>query len=63
MGYEEDNFMMYVEPWYNASGMDGINTDIEDYLGHYEVTTAYKYDVLEFTGVGHYNFRTGYGDS
>ncbi|MCZ8485577.1 hypothetical protein O9993_06910 [Vibrio lentus] len=25
----------------------------------HEVTTAYKYDVLEFTGVGHYNFRTG----
>ena len=61
VGYEEDNFMMYVEPWYNLGGMDSDNTDIEDYLGHYEVTTAYKYDVLEFTGVGHYNFRTGYG--
>ncbi|GEM77757.1 phospholipase A [Vibrio superstes] len=61
LGYEEEDFMVYLEPWYNMGGMDSDNKDIEDYLGHYELTAAYKVDVFEFTSVARYNFSTGYG--
>lgn len=61
IGYEEDDFMVYLEPWVNTGGMDTDNKDIEDYLGHYELTAAYKLSVFELSGLARYNFDTGYG--
>lgn len=61
IGYAEDDFMLYVEPWYRIPDNDDDNPDIEDYMGHFELTSAYKYESLEFTGVARYNFSTGYG--
>lgn len=61
IGYEEKDFMVYLQPWITAGGMDNANKDIEDYLGHYELTAAYNLSVFEFTGLARYNFDTGYG--
>ncbi|GEA61073.1 phospholipase A [Vibrio comitans] len=60
IGYEEEDLMVYLEPYYSV-GEETDNEDITDYLGHFELTAAYKYDVFEFSGVGRYNFDTGYG--
>lgn len=61
IGYEDDDFMVYLEPWINMGGMDSDNNDIEDYLGHYEITAAYRMSVFKFTSLARYNFSTGYG--
>ncbi|GEA51007.1 phospholipase [Vibrio inusitatus NBRC 102082] len=60
IGYEEQDFTVYLEP-YHSIGEESDNKDITDYMGHFELTAAYKYNVLEFSGVGRYNFDTGYG--
>ncbi|OIN27345.1 phospholipase A [Vibrio barjaei] len=61
IGYAEDDLMVYLEPWYRIPDSDDDNPDIEDYMGHFELTAAYKYQAVEFSGVARYNFRTGYG--
>jgi phospholipase A1 len=37
------------------------NPDIEDYMGHFELTGAYIWHKMEFTGLLRHNFSTGYG--
>lgn len=40
------------------------NPDIADYMGHFELTTVYKWDDYEFSFLGRQNFSThkGYGE-
>ncbi|MFH0262978.1 phospholipase A [Vibrio mediterranei] len=61
IGYAEDDLLVYLEPWYRIPDNDDDNPDIEDYMGHFELTAAYKYEKVEFSGVARYNFQTGYG--
>ncbi|MEF1189577.1 phospholipase A, partial [Vibrio parahaemolyticus] len=37
------------------------NPDIEDYMGHFELTSAYKWDDYELTFLGRENFKTHKG--
>lgn len=63
LGYMEDDFAVYFQPWYRIpeSSSSDDNPDIQDYLGHYELSGAYKWDDFEVSAVGRYNFQTGYG--
>lgn len=75
LGYAADNWLLGIQPWYRfkedkkedpqpgqppASKGDD-NPDILDYMGHYEITGAYKYRKLDFTGMFRRNFSTGKG--
>lgn len=68
--FEKDNFAFSLRPWIrleedekrfplDTEGDD--NPDIEDYLGHFELHMAYKWDKLEFNFKGRQNFSTNYG--
>ncbi|WP_434362223.1 phospholipase A [Parasalinivibrio latis] len=70
MMYERDHFAMAIRPWWRlpedkktqpgeSDGDD--NPDIDDYMGHFELTMAHRWDdyVLNFTG--RQNFSTGNG--
>ena len=63
LGYMEDDFAVYFQPWYRIpeSSSSDDNPDIQDYLGHYELSGAYKWDEFELSALGRYNFQTGYG--
>lgn len=71
--FAKDNFALKFQPWWripeseksdpnDASGDD--NPDIEDYMGHFELSGAYKWNELEFSFLGRENFSThkGYGE-
>ena len=68
--FAKDNFVVALQPWWripedekdspmDPSGDD--NPDIEDYMGHFELTSAYKWDKLEFSFLGRENFSTNKG--
>ncbi|MEZ8281201.1 phospholipase A [Vibrio splendidus] len=63
LGYTENDFAVYFQPWYRIpeSSSSDDNPDIQDYLGHYELSGAYKWDGFEVSALGRYNFQTGYG--
>ncbi|MFV0576475.1 MAG: phospholipase A [Vibrio sp.] len=71
--YAKDSFAMKFQPWWripedekddpmDAKGDD--NPDIDDYMGHFELSAAYKWNELEFMFLGRENFAThkGYGE-
>ncbi|AWK83212.1 phospholipase [Photobacterium damselae] len=71
--YEKDNFALSFQPWYRLPEDDkrypgdpegDDNPDIADYMGHFELTTVYKWDDYEFSFLGRQNFSThkGYGE-
>lgn len=68
--FEKDNFAFSIRPWMrlkedekrfllDSEGDD--NPDIEDYLGHFELSLAYKWYNVEFNFKGRQNFSTHYG--
>lgn len=68
--YEKDNFAFSFKPWvrlaedkktsqFDPDGDD--NPDIDDYFGHFELGTVYKWDTLEFSFMGRKNFATHHG--
>ena len=68
--FEKDNFAFSLRPWIrleedekrfplDTEGDD--NPDIEDFLGHFELGMAYKWNRLEFNFKGRQNFSTNYG--
>ena len=40
--FENDRFLLGFKPWYRVPEDNDDNPDIEDYLGHYELTGLYK---------------------
>jgi len=75
-GYLQDDWSVMLQPWYRlpedkkhddgdpetppeANGDD--NPDIEDYMGHYELSGAYRLHRVEFTSLLRRNFDTGKG--
>lgn len=75
LGYATDTWTLALQPWYRipedtkddaesglikaAKGDD--NPDIQDYMGRYELSGAYKWNKLEFSGLFRRNFSTGKG--
>lgn len=68
--FAKDNFAIALQPWWRVpeddkdspddpSGDD--NPDIDDYMGHFELTSAYKWEDYEFTFLGRENFATHKG--
>lgn len=76
LAYAEENWGIALQPWYRlpengkvddgntstlpaAAGDD--NPDIDDYMGHFELTGAYRWRQLEFSGLFRRNFDEGKG--
>lgn len=68
--YSKENFLVAIQPWWripedkkkdpmDSDGDD--NPDIEDYMGHFELTSAYKVNSFEFSFLGRENFATHKG--
>ncbi|OEF26828.1 phospholipase A [Vibrio rumoiensis] len=68
--FAKDNFVMTLQPWWripedekdsptDPSGDD--NPDIEDFMGHFELSSAYRWNDLEFSFLGRENFSTHKG--
>lgn len=68
--YEKDNFVLAFRPWYRLEedpkqspddpGGDD-NPDIEDFMGKYEISSAYQWKEYEVNFLGRRNFRTDNG--
>ena len=65
--YEKENFALSLRPWYrlneddkdSPSDPDGDdNPDIEKYMGHFELASAYRYHDHEFSFMGRNNLRS-----
>ncbi len=76
LAYMDDNWGVVLQPWYrlpeDAKEDDGDpdtppppagddNPDILDYMGHYQLTGAYRQGKIEYTNAIRYNFNTGKG--
>ena len=68
--FEKDEFALSLRPWWRVSeeekefpfDPDGDdNPDIEDYMGHYELGMAYKWNDLQLGFMGRYNFSSHNG--
>ncbi|MDV5046862.1 phospholipase A [Vibrio diabolicus] len=68
--FAKDNFAVSLQPWWripedektspnDPKGDD--NPDIEGYMGHFELSSAYKWNGYEFTFLGRQNFQTHKG--
>lgn len=68
--FEKDNWVVSFRPWirlaedekrfeFDPDGDD--NPDIEDFMGHFELGAAYRWNTLEFSFRGRQNFSTHYG--
>jgi len=65
--FEKDNFALSLRPWYRlkedkkddpgeSKGDD--NPDIEKFMGHFELRSAYRWNEHEFSLMGHNNLRS-----
>lgn len=68
--FEKDNFALLLKPWHRFSEDDkefpldpdgDDNPDIEDYMGHFELSMAYAWDDYEVNFLGRENFSTNKG--
>ncbi len=70
LGYEKNRLALFFKPWWrfpeedktyadDPSGDD--NPDIEDYMGHYELGAAYKWEEFSLSFLGRENFKTHKG--
>ncbi|GAB5452415.1 MAG: phospholipase A [Halioglobus sp.] len=61
--WSNDNLVMGLRPWYRfeEDEEDDDNPDIDDYLGHFEYTFAYRWEDLVFSGMARRNFDEGNG--
>lgn len=59
---ERGNLAMSFKPWYRIpeSDSDDDNSDITDYLGHYELTASYKWGNNVFSGMSRNNLESGF---
>lgn len=76
LGYVAQDWGVAIQPWYRFSEDEKVddgdpatplppdgddNPDIEDYMGHYEITGAWRRQQLELTGLFRRNFAEGKG--
>ena len=59
---EKGNFALSVKPWYRIQEdlENDDNPDITDYLGHYEMRAAYKWDEHVFSIMSRNNLESGF---
>ena len=60
-GIERDNFALLIRPWFITDDGGDDNPDIEDYMGHGDITAVYKWNGHSFTLMGRGNVNTGKG--
>lgn len=76
LSYAQANWGVSIQPWHRFAEETKLddgdpatppppkgddNPDINDYMGHYEITGAYKWNQLEFSGLFRRNFAEGKG--
>lgn len=70
--FEKENFGLSLRPWVRLNEEDkqfpldpsgDDNPDIDDYLGHFELSMAYHWNDYELTFMGRQNFSTHYGSA
>lgn len=61
-GFEKNNLVLGLKPWIRIKedADDDDNPDITDYLGHFELTAAYKYDDHVFSAMSRNNLESGF---
>jgi len=68
--FAKDNYAISLRPWWKIPEGDKVTTpaesgndnpDISDYMGHFELIGAYKWDELEFAFTGRRNFKENKG--
>ncbi|CAH0529791.1 phospholipase A [Vibrio hippocampi] len=61
--WEQDNTAFAIRPWVriSESAEDDDNPDIDDYMGNFEATAAYKYQNIKLFGLVRNNFSTHKG--
>jgi phospholipase A1 len=61
--WEKDNAALAIRPWVRLSedSEDDDNPDIEDYMGNFEASAAYKFDNIKVFGTVRNNFSTHKG--
>lgn len=61
--WEKDNTAFAIRPWVRLSedAEEDDNPDIEDYMGNFEATAAYKYEDIKLFGMARNNFSTHKG--
>lgn len=59
---ERGNFGISLKPWYRIpeDAEDDDNSDITDYLGHYEIRAAYKWNDHVFSAMSRNNLESGF---
>ena len=59
---ERGNFLFAVNPWYRIpeDDIDDDNPDINDFLGHYELRAAYKWNEHVFNVMSRNNLESGF---
>jgi phospholipase A1 len=59
---ERDNLALSFKPWYRfeEDADDDDNPDITDYLGHYELRAAYKWNKHVFSAMSRNNLESGF---
>lgn len=59
---ERGNFALAFKPWYRIpeDDVDDDNPDITDYLGHYEIRAAYKWNEHVFSIMSRNNLESGF---
>lgn len=62
MAIEKGPFAMSFKPWYRIpeDDDDDDNSDITDYLGHYELRAAYKWNEHVFSAMSRNNLESGF---
>lgn len=60
--FERGNLAIGLKPWYRIQedAEDDDNPDITDYLGHYQIQLAYKWDEHVFTLMSRNNLESGF---
>lgn len=60
--FERGNLAFSFKPWYAIvdDGEDADNPDLTDYLGHYELSTSYKWDKHVFSVMSRNNLESGF---
>ncbi len=57
---EHGPFALGIKPWYRIPESDDDNPDITDYLGHYELRAAYKWNDHVFSAMSRNNLESGF---
>ena len=58
--FQKDNLAIGLKPWYRISESDDDNPDITDFMGHFQLSAAYKWKDHEFTFMSRNNIESNF---